>query len=449
MDEARGKVDIPCGEGPDDAILLDRKLSFSSSISDLPLTPCEFDVEVKGGEIEAYIRDHPGLPGFIVTQDGGLLGVVSCRKFNEIISQDFGRAIFLTRPIRQMLNKIDADPLILGADETINDAVDKALARPSDLAYEPVVVNSDDQAALLNVETLIRAQSLILKSENAKVVGLLEDVRLSERSLRNALDELKETQNRLVHSEKMAALGQLVAGVAHEINTPIGIALTAITYLSEQTGEVGRALNDGTMKKSMLEDYLQTADNSVGMVQSNIHRAVNLIQSFKQIAVDQTSEARRNFRLKGFLDELLTSLHPEFKRSGHEVKLECGVNPAMSSYPGALGQVVTNLVKNAMVHAYDEGQNGQIRIIVDQPLEAGLRLLIKDDGKGIPADILPRIFDPFFTTKRNTGGSGLGLQIVHNLVSERLGGELTVDSIVGKGTEFSVRIPLNAPDQPE
>jgi signal transduction histidine kinase len=243
----------------------------------------------------------------------------------------------------------------------------------------------------------------------------------------------------------MAALGQLVAGVAHEINTPIGIALTAISYLAEQTNEFSASYRQGQMKKSNLEAYIATAVDSSDLVRMNINRAAVLISSFKQVAVDQTSENLRDFQMHEFLTELLTSLNPEFKRSRHTVLFECPDELKIRSYPGALAQVLTNLLGNALKHAFADDQSGTLRIDV-LPKGEEVVIVVADDGQGISDEILPRIFEPFFTTKRSSGGTGLGLHIVYNLIHEKLKGQITVESKVGKGTRFAVTIPRMLPE---
>ena len=173
-----------------------------------------------------------------------------------------------------------------------------------------------------------------------------------------------------------------------------------------------------------------------------------LISSFKQVAVDQTSELKRDFQMREFLTDLLSSLNPEFKHSRNAIVMECPEQIEMYSFPGALAQVVTNLVGNAQKHAFEEEQNGTIRIEVVAK-EAEVALVVTDDGKGIPGDILPRIFEPFFTTKRSSGGTGLGLHIVYNMIHERLKGRIAVESKVGEGTRFTITIPRLLPQSEE
>jgi two-component system NtrC family sensor kinase len=213
----------------------------------------------------------------------------------------------------------------------------------------------------MEVGNILRAQSVVLEAANAEKDRLLEKVRLSELELRRTLQRLKDTQDRLIRSEKMAALGQLVAGVSHEINKPIGIALTSATFLAEKTNDVNKAFTSGTMKRSQFQEYLSTARESAQIVQSNVARAAKLIQSFKQVAVDQTSEDRRGFRIREFIDELVASIALTFERSPLDLKIDRPEDFNLVSFPGTLAQVITNLVTNAQVHAFDEDEAGCIQ----------------------------------------------------------------------------------------
>jgi signal transduction histidine kinase len=345
-----------------------------------------------------------------------------------------------------MLQNASSKLFVLELGERINSAVEKALGRHPSEAYEPVAISDDGRdLSLVSVDLLLHTQSRILELANEEKNKLLEEIRNSERNLRRTLAQLEQMQHQLIESEKMAALGQLVAGVAHEINTPIGIALTAISYLGEQTTEFSETYRNGRMKKSSLESYIATAHESSELVRMNISRAAVLISSFKQVAVDQTSENLRDFQMREFLTELLTSLNPEFKRSRHAVVLECPDDLKVRSYPGALSQVVTNLIGNAIRHAFADDQPGTIRLEI-LPGEAEVVVTVSDDGLGIPDEILPRIFEPFFTTKRGSGGTGLGLHIVYNLIHEKLRGQIAVKSKVGSGTRFAVTMPRMLPE---
>ncbi|KAA0577300.1 PAS domain-containing protein [Azospirillum sp. B21] len=271
-----------------------------------------------------------------------------------------------------------------------------------------------------------------------------EEIFNAMQELERAYADLKETQANLVQAEKMASLALLVAGVAHEINTPIGIAFGCATHLSGRTGTLAEAFERGTMKKSDLAAYVATAGESSRLIEQNLTRAAELIQSFKRVAVDQTSEERRRFDLLAYLEEVVTSLGPTLRKSRHRVAIACSPGILMDSFPGALSQVVTNLVMNALTHAFPSDCKGHMVIDVDEMPDDEVEIRFADDGVGIPAENLPKVFEPFFTTRRGSGGSGLGLHIVFNLVTQSLGGRISVDSVPGDGTTFTLRIPRTA-----
>jgi len=292
--------------------------------------------------------------------------------------------------------------------------------------------DGDEPAILLAINDITQRKRQEQETEAAK------------QRAEQALADLRHAQETLVQSEKMASLGQLVAGVAHEVNTPVGVALTGVTHLADTTRRLRRQFDEGGLKRGELVEYLGTATEVCGLIETNLHRAAELIQSFKQTAVDQTSEERRAFGLRAYLEDVLTSLHPRLKKTPHVVTIDCPDDIAIDGYPGALFQVLTNLVMNALTHAFAEGQAGHLTLTATRPTPGEVELRFTDDGCGIPEKDRSRIFDPFFTTKRGAGGSGLGLHIVYNIVSNRLGGSIRVESEVGRGTTFVLRFPTTA-----
>ena len=261
----------------------------------------------------------------------------------------------------------------------------------------------------------------------------------------NALEEVKRTQKQLVEAEKMAALGSLVAGVAHEINTPIGTSLTAATVLGQRSQEFRDLLAGGQIKKADLTRYVDLATETSNLMHANIMRAAELIQSFKQVAVDQTSAERRMFNLFGYLEEVLISLKPRLRQAATEVSVSGDADIEMNSYPGAFSQVITNLVINALTHAFEEGKPGHIAVAVSRSGSGHARVVFNDDGRGIPVENLSRIFDPFFTTRRGQGGTGLGLHIIYNVITQQLGGTIAVESELGVGTTFTIDLATASP----
>lgn len=266
----------------------------------------------------------------------------------------------------------------------------------------------------------------------------------SNAELESALKALKETMEQLVQSEKLAALGSLVAGVAHELNTPIGNALMAASSLEDFTTRIESAFQDGKMTRSSLEQFLDDARVATGISSRNLERASELISSFKQVAVDQSSSQRRRFSLHELVHEILVTLHPQTKKCDIDFQVDVPDRIEMDSYPGPLGQVISNLIINAVTHAYSGHQHGEVQIIALEE-DTQLRIEVIDQGVGIPEEIQSKIFDPFYTSRLGQGGSGLGLHIVHNLVTELLGGQIEVKSVLGDGTRFIICLPCVAP----
>ena len=286
-----------------------------------------------------------------------------------------------------------------------------------------------------------------IEEEKSKSESLLREVSDFAERLQATLDQLRSTQAKLIQAEKMASLGGLVAGVAHEINTPVGIALSAASTLDRLTGEIRAAFDAGGMRRSDLVSFLGQAEESSRLILGNTTRAAELIRSFKRVSVDQASEERRRFLLAPYLNEILVSLSPNLKRQAVKVMVDCPADLELDTFPGALSQVITNCVINSLIHGFDDQPGGALRI--DVTLTAGdlVEIRYADDGKGIPPDALGKIFDPFFTTRRSTGGSGLGLHIVYNLVATTLNGEISVASHPGEGATFTIRIPRIRPDE--
>lgn len=266
----------------------------------------------------------------------------------------------------------------------------------------------------------------------------------SNHQLEETVQHLSQARASLVQSEKLAGLGALVAGISHELNTPMGNALTVATTLAEETRKLENDVQAG-LKKSTLTQYLEVARTASDIIENNLHRAADLVSSFKQVAVDQSSSQRRRFNLQQNLSELLRTLQPTLKRQGCEVTLEIAADIELDSFPGPLAQVISNLINNALLHAFDNQPGGSITLSAQRSDDDRVNIILSDNGKGIPPENIGRIFDPFFTTRLGQGGSGLGLNIVHNMVTGILGGAILVDSIVGEGTRFSLSLPLTAP----
>lgn len=298
-----------------------------------------------------------------------------------------------------------------------------------------VLVILVDQTERLRTEAEIKALNETLES------------RVEQRTaeLSTALTNLKKAQEELVHSEKLASLGQLVAGVAHELNTPIGNALITTTALGDATRKFEATLKEGNIKRSTLDQYVQQSLEGTMLAERSLHRASDLVRSFKQVAVDQMSERRRVFDLAEAVSEVVDTLRPNLKGTNIRVHMDIAPGIRMESFPGPLGQVVINLVMNAVLHAFEGRADGLVTLRAKLLKDGDMALECADNGCGIAPEHLSRIFDPFFTTKLGQGGSGLGLAIVYRLVTQVLGGQISVDSSGVEGSAFTLRLPLTAP----
>lgn len=264
--------------------------------------------------------------------------------------------------------------------------------------------------------------------------------------LRAALDYLEKARSHLVEREKMAALGQLVAGVAHEINTPVGVIVTAVSHCAGLLGELRAAHDDGTLTRSRFDAGLEEIAEGLDMAQRNAARAAGLVESFKRTAADQTHDVRARFELGKTLSDVLTTLSPMLRRRGVQVRLAEVPEVRCESYPGSLAQVVTNLVVNACVHGYGDAPAPGACVGLEAGQDGGMAWLrVVDDGVGMPPEVLQKAFEPFYTTARMRGGTGLGLSIVRTLVERTLGGEIRIRTAPGAGCCVDVRFPCHAP----
>lgn len=270
----------------------------------------------------------------------------------------------------------------------------------------------------------------------------------SNQQLQQALATLQRAQDELIRSEKLAALGSLVAGVAHELGTPLGNSLTVASTLTDRTQQFRQPLadNDG-LRRADLDAFVEHSAQAGKLITQALIQASELINHFKQVAVDQTSSQRRHFDLAEVISEIVLTLQPMFKNTPHHVDVDIPPGIHLDSYPGPLGQVITNLTANALTHGLKAQQPGVARIQAQHYATARPRLSLEDNGRGIAPELMPRIFDPFFTTRLGQGGSGLGLHIVYNIVTHVLGGSITAQSEPGHATRFMLDIPCTAPHQ--
>lgn len=321
-----------------------------------------------------------------------------------------------------------------------------------DLQRVGLAINQDQSQPLLTTHNIRRQDELgeVVATFHLMVSQIYQAIKERKQAeyqlqelnedLSQTLTDLKAAQASLVESEKMAALGNLVAGVTHEINTPIGTSITVASTLADETTVFLEATQSGQMKRSVLNRYTEVARKSAQLINSNLDRAGQLIQSFKKVAVDQSHHSVRTFDLKAYLEEIATSLQPQIKRSGHHLEILGEDNIVFTHDPGIFAQIITNLVTNSIKHAYPHGTNGTLRLEIKTAQDQVI-LEYCDDGCGIPRDHLGKIFDPFYTTARHLGGTGLGLHIVYNIVVQSLNGTIDVHSQDHQGSQFIISFP--------
>jgi signal transduction histidine kinase len=304
------------------------------------------------------------------------------------------------------------------------------------------------------------ARAVEVFRENAIAKRETEDaLRSSKEKAEGALLELRAAQQNLIDAERLAALGGLVAGVAHEVNNPIGISLTVASSFARRSEMFENDLkSNGQLRRSQLDEFVRASRDASEQLVANLHRAGDLIQSFKQVAVDRSHAERRQFDLSESTDQIIASLRPVLKKATITVTVEVPEGLVIDGYPGSYGQILTNLFLNAATHAFAGGRSGTISITAKPRGPEDIEIVFADDGAGMTPEVQRQAFDPFFTTRRNDGGTGLGLHIVYNLVTQQLGGRMMLESRLGQGTTFRIMMPKIAkggsgalaanPDQP-
>jgi signal transduction histidine kinase len=308
------------------------------------------------------------------------------------------------------------------------------------------VMREPNAAFSANELKLLRtfAEQAVIAIENARLFN--ETQKALERQTAT-LQDLRETQNSLIEAEKLAALGRLVAGVAHEVNNPVGTSLTVASSLERRTASFASEVARGDLKRSSLTEFIDTVRDGSAQLVESLNRAAGLIQSFKQVASDRNNSDLRPFDLGYLTEQIATGLRPALpKHHGISLNVECQPGLSMSSYSGSYGQVLTNLFLNSIAHAFPDGQQGAINIRVSALGANDVEIVFADNGCGMMPDVRRQAFDPFFTTRRHQGCTGLGLHIVHSVVTSRLGGHLRLNSEPGKGTEVRIILPRQAPD---
>lgn len=298
----------------------------------------------------------------------------------------------------------------------------------------------ENQSSLLNREKEIVQLNDSLEKRVEQRTAELEQ---TNSVLQISLGRLKQAQEKLIEADKMAALGGLVAGISHEINTPIGVSVTATSHLNDKIKKYLEKYNDESLTRKDFEDFLKISGNASDLILKNLNRASELIKSFKQVAVDQSHDEIRRFNVKEYLTDTLLSLQPELRNLEPVIQIDCDEQLEMELKPGALAQIITNLVMNSLIHGFEDMNKHEGRI--ELSIHASQKEVIfryQDNGIGMEKDDSKKVFEPFYTTKRNTGGSGLGMHITYNLVRQTLGGDISLHSTPGEGTIVEITIPV-------
>ena len=364
--------------------------------------------------------------------------------FTEIESEDFLSLIenneqmtrqtltdFIANDKSQVLS-LDKNPIAAHKKNGDIFYISAVLAKQHDAAHKLVTISIVDIS-----ERLLREQSL---KDNQDQLEILVADRTKE--LQASLNVLRNTQNRLVESEKMAALGGLVAGVAHEINTPVGIGITASSQLQDLTQDFADKFDSGQLSKNDLDKFIEQVGYSTKINLLNLTRAAGLINSFKEMSVDQSTEEIRQFNIHQYSEDILLSVKPKFKNTAHQIILHCPKDIVINNVPGVYSQILTNLLMNSLVHGFEAVTTGEIIIKISICNES-IRLEYSDNGGGMDAEQLKKIYEPFYTSKRSQGSTGLGMNIVYNLVSHTLGGSIQCQSKKGQGVIFNIQIHFN------
>ena len=312
--------------------------------------------------------------------------------------------------------------------DILGEAFNNMLHRTQEHMERQTEAEAEQVKLNLSLEEKVKQRTMALKQANSELIQTLE--------------KLHQFQRQIVQNEKMASLGDMVAGVAHEINTPIGLGITASTMMLDRLSDMRKAYEDKTLKASSLTKFMHEGEANLNIIYRNLNRAAVLISSFKQVAVDQSSENNRVFVFATLMDEILLSMRPKLKNITHKINVNCADNLMIDSKAGPINQIMNNLIMNSIIHGCEDMDEGEIDINIECVDDNKVSIKFKDNGKGIPEHLLKRVFDPFVTTKRGQGGSGLGMHLVYNLVTQALNGSITLVSEEGQGVQFAIVFPV-------
>lgn len=314
--------------------------------------------------------------------------------------------------------------------EILTSVINSLLTRMQELVNQQDATKTQHKALNSHLEEIVEQRTQALKKANQELIETLE--------------KLHQYQRQVIENEKMASLGDMVAGVAHEVNTPIGLGITASTMMLDELHQVQQDFTQKTLKASSLSQFLSNSEENLQLIYRNLQRGAELVTSFKQVAVDQSVETPRTFCVSQLINEILVSLGPRLKQHRHTINVICDPTLIVESKAGPINQILINLIINSVVHGFEQIEAGTIDIMAEMNSAQTLKIVYRDNGQGIPVDIQSRIFDPFVTTKLGQGGSGLGMHLVYNLVTQALNGSITLSSDAGNGVEFVIVFPVQS-----
>ena len=361
--------------------------------------------------------------------------------------------------------KISDDNELLQLKESYNNVIDDLIVSNGKLTNAQSQLSHankklDDQNLILEQEVAKKTSSLSqimlsleqqkdelianqreLRQENENRQYIEDELRKKNSELANSMGNLQLAKDQLVESERMASLGGLVAGITHDVNTPLGVGVTAASFLQERLNNLKTSFEEKSLTTKNMENFINEAEQTANLLLTNLNRASELIASFKQVAVDQTSETEREINLNDYIRDIIKSLKPSFKHNNHEIVVSCPEDLYIRCAPGAIAQIVTNMIVNSLVHGFEDTNDGKITLDVSTDNNT-IEMRYRDNGKGLSNDDLDKLFDAFFTTKRGEGGSGLGTHIMYNLVTQSLSGHIEAQSKPGDGLQYAIRFPM-------
>jgi signal transduction histidine kinase len=357
-----------------------------------------------------------------------LFSFLLANRFQKFISQPIVELEFTARKIA--INKDFSIRAEKRSNDEIGDLVDafNSMLKQTKKYEQKLIVQKEQ------LESHQESLEITVQQRTSKLQVLNDE-------LTSSLVQVENMQGQLIEAEKMASLGGLVAGIAHEVNTPIGICLTAASFLKERNDHLHTIYAQDKMTQEDFEEFLKIVKDSSDMILKNIQRATAIIQNFKKVAVDQSVEDKRCFNVKNYFYEIIKSLHPKLKRHNHTIEILSEDDLYINSYPGSLYQIFSNLILNSLIHGFEAIENGKI-IITIRCEDNNMMIDYQDNGQGMPPAILDKVFDPFVTTKRNKGGTGLGAHIIYNVVMQQFHGHITCHSRVEEGVLFKIQMPV-------